>query len=1103
MPTQIRTWLDTLGLGDHAEVFESNEIDLDAARDLNEDDLRELGIPMGPRKKLLRAVAALADEGLTGRDEDAPRAGLATRSADDLVGERRQVTILFADICGYTSLSSELDAEVTHSLLSAYFRSVDAIIENFGGSVDKHIGDSVMAVFGAPVAHSNDPERAVRAALAIHEAMPRVSGEVGHAVKVHIGVASGQVVASQVGSENHYTVTGDSANLASRLTDEAAAEETYLSSAVRQAVGSSCRTESLGEMELKGIPDPVRIFRLLSFETAPAGHDDRPFVGRHTELQQFSALLDACGETQTGYAIYLRGEAGIGKSRLTEEFQRRAVGRGFRAHRVLVLDFGAGKGQDAIRSLVRSLLSVPPPFERNDRIAAARAAVESGIVRKNQAPFLNDLLDLDQTPEELSLYNAMDNARRNRGKRETVASLVGNRAQSTSLFLIVEDVHWADEIVLGHLAELARTIADLPAILVMTSRIEGDPLDEGWRASIGSTQFVTFDLKPLRRSDALALAAEFFDVANQFAMSCVERADGNPLFLEQLLRGAETAAENGVPGSVQSIVQARMDALEPADKLALQAASILGQRFSLDALRHLIDNGGYTCGKLIERYLVRPDGEAFLFAHALVREGVYSSMLAPRRGELHGRAADWYRKRDAVLHAEHLDRAGDPSAADAYADAAIAQAETLRYETAASLARRGAELTRDSAKLCRLECMLANALLNIGATEDAIATYRQATGHAGDDEQLCTAWMGLASALRIADQQEDALEALQHAEEPALRSDLLAEQAHIHYLRGNLYFPLGRVSECLSEHETSYRLARRVGSLEAEARALSGLGDAHYLQGRMIAAFDSFKACVRLAEEQGYGRIAVANRHMVGWSRLYMMEFREALDDGMAAAGMAAQVSQRRAEVGGLLLVGAVSNKMGNIDAAAEYIEKGIVQAQKIGSGNFLSNMLWELSRIRTRQGDLEMARRVVQEALDTAREFAMTFVGPAILATWAALAQDGKARHEALREAEAILDSGCVAHNYFWFAETAIDDALANREWDRAERYARMLEDYMRHQPLPWGTFMVERGRVLAAWNRDGPGEDLASRIDTLIRQATAADLKTALPLLVTASNS
>ena len=155
----------------------------------------------------------------------------------------------------------------------------------------------------------------------------------------------------------------------------------------------------------------------------------------------------------------------------------------------------------------------------------------------------------------------------------------------------------------------------------MTSRIEGDPLNQAWRGSIGGTPLMTVDLGPLRQDDAMALAAEYLDVTSRFALRCIERAAGNPLFLEQLLRSTEETSDGQVPGSVQSIVQARLDNLAPADKTAIQAASVLGQRFTPAALRHLIESARYTCNGPIEHNLVRPAGNDFLFAHALVPEG--------------------------------------------------------------------------------------------------------------------------------------------------------------------------------------------------------------------------------------------------------------------------------------------------------------------------------------------------------------------------------------------------------------------------------------------------------------------------------------------------
>ena len=161
-------------------------------------------------------------------------------------------------------------------------------------------------------------------------------------------------------------------------------------------------------------------------------------------------------------------------------------------------------------------------------------------------------------------------------------------------------------------------------VLIMTSRIEGDPIDGAWRSAARDSPLTTVDLAPLRKEEAVALAGEYFDAANVFAMTCVERAEGNPLFLDQLLRSAEDATDDSVPSSVQSLVLARMDSLEALDKSALQAASVIGQRFSLDLLRHLINSPQYTCAGLVEHTLVRLDGEDYLFAQALIREGVYA-----------------------------------------------------------------------------------------------------------------------------------------------------------------------------------------------------------------------------------------------------------------------------------------------------------------------------------------------------------------------------------------------------------------------------------------------------------------------------------------------
>ena len=338
MAHDIGAWLEALGLGKYTETFAANEIDLEALPHVTEADLREIGVALGARRKILAAIAELADH------EAGPLPIASANEAEPaLPSEQRQVTVLFADLAGFTRLSGELGAEETHVLLNRYFETVDGIVEGYGGTIDKHMGDNVMAVFGAPVAHSDDPERALRAALDIHQSMAHLSDEFDRDLRAHIGIASGQVVASGTGSEAHreYTVTGSSVNLASRLQDKAEAGETLISQAVQRAVSDLAGSTSMGKIEVKGFAEPVPAWRLDGLRDLGAMARRNPFVGRRVERRQFAALLAECVETGAGQAVLARGEAGIGKTRLLEEFASLAKDKGFAEHKALVLDFGA------------------------------------------------------------------------------------------------------------------------------------------------------------------------------------------------------------------------------------------------------------------------------------------------------------------------------------------------------------------------------------------------------------------------------------------------------------------------------------------------------------------------------------------------------------------------------------------------------------------------------------------------------------------------------------------------------------------------------------------------------------------------------------------
>jgi class 3 adenylate cyclase/tetratricopeptide (TPR) repeat protein len=1059
----VEEWLGRLGLGQYARAFAENDIDFAVLVQLTDADLKELGVSsLGHRKRLLAAIAA--------------QEAVVPQSPPPIVGlvsdERRQVTILFADLCGFTALSQSLDPEEIRELVARFTAQVDGIVVGYGGTVDKHIGDAVMALFGAPRAHDDDPMRAARAALDIHAALDRMSDTFHRPLQAHVGIASGEVVAGTLGraDAHDYTVLGDSVNLAARLVALAGPAETLLSDGVYRAISDRGVCDALGVIPLKGLDVPVRVWRLrgLSGESTAASRSS--FVGRAAELEQFKGILGAALARRSGQIVYVRGEAGIGKTRLVEEIRRVAEAGGFAAHRGLVLDFGVGKGQDPVRALLLSLLGLSPASARELRQQVAERLLAEKVVAAERLVFLHDLLELPQTGEWRTLYDAMDNAARNRGKRAVTAALAGHACRCEATLIIVEDLHWADPQILGHLAAFASALAEGPGLLVMTSRADGDPIDAAWRASCRGTPFATIDLGPLRQEEALSLAGSFVDATQRVALACIERAGGNPLFLEQLLRNTEEGSADSVPPSIQSLVLARMDRLTPPDRQAFQAAAVIGQRFDIVLLRHLIDTPDYVCDRLIGNALVLPEGEDFLFAHALIQEGAYSSLLRSRRRDLHRRAAHWFAGQDPVLHAQHLDRAEDDRASEAYLEAAVAQRAGYHLDTALRLANRGLQIARTDADRHTLTCLRGELQRDLGDISASIATYRQAITASSEETALCRARLGLAEGLRVSEGLSEALELLRDAQDAAQRNDMVSELARLHHLRGNIFFPLGNIDGCREEHERGLRYARRSGSPEAEARALGGLADAAYAQGRMRTAFDYFSRCVALCQKHGFGRIEVANRSMVGFSRIYLNEARQAREDGDAAARAAALVGQPRAELLGETMGVFACYELANYDAMKGYLERVMRLARQLGARRFEAQGLEMEARMLLDTGRRAEGAVLLREALAICKDAGTQFCGPKVTSALSRAVEDPAERAALLAEGKEMLGRGAVGHNHLWFYRDAIEAQLSAGDGAGALDYVEALESYARAEPLSWSDIFAARGRALAATLRGDP---------------------------------
>ena len=1056
-----------------------------------------------------RPQAKFCDECGLGLPLDAAGAAAGARvfppdntAPDAASAERRQAAVLFADISGYTEQCARSDAEQVQAMLGRFYAMVDAVVEGFGGRVFDRAGDGVMAVFGAPVAHGNDAERAVRAALGIHAGALRVADCDGQPLRLHIGLASGEVVAAVIGAggKSKYSVTGDAVNLAARLDALAVAGDTLIAEPLYRSVSAVVDATAQGERVLKGIARPVSVWRVTGLRAAPA--ERSRFVGRTSELSQLVAALERVRGSGHGVGIVVRGQAGIGKSRLVDELRERASALGFDTLAGQVLDFGVGKGQDAIASVLNAALRVAPAASVDERLAAVRRARAHSLVADAEEVFVNDLLDLPQPPALKAIFDVMDHAGRLRRASDALCAVLGRASRVQPVLVVLEDLHWASEDVLRHASAVASATAQCPLILLLTTRPDGDPLGPAWRsAAIGSVWF-DIDLAPLSPEDARQLAAGMADRATRLVADCIARAEGNPLFLEQLLRAQSEAAS--LPPTIQSLVLERLDRLTDEHRRMIQAASVIGKRFTFDSVQAIEAQVPPNCDALLEADLVRRDGAAFLFSHALIQEAVYASTLKSRRRELHRRAAAWFGEAEPVLQAEHLDRAEDARAPSAYLAAAQRELERYRYETALRLADRGALLcaagTASDGDACALALLRGDALREMGRSAESITAFSAAVACARHEQQRCHAWLGMAAGHRVTGGFEQAMDALRQAQPIAEALDLPVECSKIHHTRGNLLFAQGKASECEGQHQLALQHALRSGSVECEALALSGLGDAQYAQGRMRAALAYFERCVALCDERGWVRIEGPNRCMTGHCLWYLNRLGEAISEARRACADAAKHGVVPVQVFAQTSLAQFLGESGPDDAAEQACDAGLVLARAAGSRRYESTLLLWLAGIKLGRAQPEAARRHLEAALELARETGLGFIGAPLFGRLARAVPGAAEREHALREGEALLRSPGLAHGHLWFYRDAMEAGIAAAEWPLAARYADALEAWVAAEPLPWVTLIVARCRALMACALDADRSAARQRLAALRPAVVAADMGWALREIDTA---
>jgi DNA-binding SARP family transcriptional activator len=1072
----------------YAEALRQYRICRDALR-------RELDVAPEPATEALyrelmrrRRAGAPASEPEPLEDAAAPQTSTSppTQGRDNRPALRDAV-VSVARLENLLELEANADPEESLAVAQQFHALVQDTARAFGGVIDRRAGANILCVFGVPTAYGNEAERAARAALALRAAFARQRWPSHPELKLHIGIAQGQVLPSA----DIFPLTGKPTHVAHSLAAHAQDDQILIDEEVRQALGDRIEVQSAA-IQASSTLDPSSAWILKAF--ASDTRAERPFVGRRPELAMILAVLDRCMSSKHGRAIVVRGEAGIGKTRLVDTVCASAIERGVAVHRAQVFDFGQSPRRRPITALALSLCGVAedaPPQERAAAVQRIAATLQSTV---DQVVFMSDLIDAPLTSQLSALERAMDAQTRQRGRTLALTRLIELGAHRSPMLILVEDVHWAEADELARLGEIAAVVANCPILLVITTRPEGDPISATWRARARGCPVTTVDLAPLADDEARELAAHYPKLPTETIEACIRRAEGYPLFLDQLLRAA-SAGHDSLPGSVRSLVIARADRLSAHDHRALQAAAILGHRCDTNALHAVLDDATYEPCNLVESGLLRADGTDLQFAHALFRDAIYESILKSQRRELHLRAAEWFRSRDLALHADHLAAAAHEDAAAAYAEAARAEQAALRFERAHALASKANAFAREPLLLHQTSCLLGELSLQLGRTHDALTAYREALDFAIDQAGRGAAYFGIASALRIMDRHEEALEALDRAEQALGQQIEPQMKARLYSLRGNLCFPLGRVDACLQAHEEARRYAEEAGTPLELARALGGMGDAWYQRGRIVSAHRYFQRCVEEARRHELASVLLAYLPMLCVTHHFSCELREATGVYEEGFELVRRVGDRRGELLMHLVAASTLLMRGAYEDCRRHAELAIRFSQRVGARRFHAEALGLIARTYLNEGHLGEALRHAELGLSIARESGMSYCGPTLLSALARATDDPKRHTAALREGEALLKDGSVSHSYFEFYDNAVEVSLDKQMCSEARRYTHALRQYTQEEPVPWTELVIERATLLVDIGEGNATAATMERLEALLARCKQLDANSMVP--------
>jgi class 3 adenylate cyclase/tetratricopeptide (TPR) repeat protein/ABC-type lipoprotein export system ATPase subunit len=835
----IEDWLGQLGLSKYMEAFVQNDVDLRALSHVTEADLRELGVSLGHRKIMLAAIGELQPASLS-VETSQPR---IPESSQEPTADRRLLSILFCDLVGSTALSAQLDPEDMHELIRRYQDSVAGAITRFGGYVAKYLGDGVLAYFGWPMAYEDHAERSIRAALQALAAVEAFQAPDGKQLKARIGIASGQVVVGEIAGSStneRASIAGDTPNLAARLQGAAEPGQIVVADSTRRLAGQSFELESLGEQELKGFASPIALFAVRGdrevesrFDAAHASASSK-FVGRTSEI---GMLLDRWEVVKSGagQAVFVSGEAGIGKSRLVDALEERLHEDKHELIRLQCSPYHAASAFYPVIQRLNRFAGFSPTDNQTKRAEKFRSILERyGENSSDVGAIYAELLSLEVGDE----YKPLDLSAQQR--KELIVRTLANRlllaAKIAPLLFVVEDAHWIDPSTSEVLKEVVSRMHGAAMLVVVTHRPEWSA---GW--TTGLAQATTLAIGRLTKQQIRELIESMLDnIPGQLADRIAERTDGVPLFVEELTRsiletGKATSLNVDIPDSLQGSLMARLDRLTATAKEVAQVASVIGREFDRDLLSKVARLDDRALDEALRQLMstqlvvggVVPD--ALIFRHALIQDTAYQSLLSRRRRYYHEAIANVLVEAypDLVvtqpeLIAQHYAKAQKIELAFPYwmkaGERALGRSANYEavdhFQNALGMAEQLPEGASQQKEVLEVTLKLGEALSAAGRLSDSAAKYKltaQLAREAGDTKSFIRSALGFdvaqfLSAKSLAESLQLLTEAMGkiNPKDEGLRCQLLRSLARA-------YSFLGDGKNSAKCHTEGIKLARKLG----------------------------------------------------------------------------------------------------------------------------------------------------------------------------------------------------------------------------------------------------------------------------------------------------